>query len=265
MNKRSLTQFAAACALAATAITAQAAPVTWNYEISLAWGTGANGYAAPTFSGGSGTTFYDETLITWGSSSGNHAVSGGGRSGVGITDTPATGSVTSDGATALTNSITHYNNELSGGSSTLKTAMLVADVKLYDGSTPVVDFINPFAIHFIETTNAAPCLPSAVTVCDDVFVLTMGALNHEFVYDGYTYYASIFENTTALNPLPNAACTAAGSSAPCTGFMTPEFAHTTAQLAFRITTKKLEIPEPGILALLGIGLVGIGAMRRRRS
>lgn len=158
MRTHTIRHLVTACALALTASASYAAPVTWNYEVSLSWGTGSNGTAIPTFTSTNGSQLYDATSISWGQPGGNTDPDGG-RSGVAIGSSPATGSVTSDGAMALTNTITHYNNPLSSTYGTLRTAQLIADVKLYDGTTLVVDFLNVFDIYFVETTNQSPCSP----------------------------------------------------------------------------------------------------------
>jgi hypothetical protein len=69
-----------------------------------------------------------------------------------------------------------------------------------------------------------------------------------------------------MNPLPAAACAAAGTSSPCLGFRTPEAANTTFQFAALITTQPVQVvPEPATLASLGAAMLALGALRRRRS
>lgn len=265
MNRQTFAHLATACALAVAASTSHAALVTtWDYEISLQWSTAAGDTV---FDGTGGNQAVSPTLISWGAPGTIHPGFNSSRSGLEITDTPATGSVQTNGAWAPTNSITHYNNVLSSSYGTLRSAKLIADVSLSVDGTELVGLINPFEIYFIETSNSRPCLPGSATVCDDVFVLTMGALNHQFEYDGFTYYASIFETTNNIQALPGAACASAGSTAPCIGFMTPEGQNTPARFAFTITSTPItvQVPEPNAVALLGIGLAGVGLFRRRRD
>lgn len=279
MNTRFLKHLAGGCALAFAASSALADPISaWDYEVALSWGT--TGEQAPTFNrSNAGKQYISSTLISWGESKSQpdswYATRPdlSGRSAVQITNTPATGIVLTDGAAVPTNTITHYNNVVSNSYGTLTTATIIADVKLWapghaDGDDPLVSEQNIFQIYFVETPNTSgTCVPGSTSVCDDVFVLTMGTLNKNFEYGGFVYYVSMFEETNALDSLNNIACTRAGSGTPCIGFMTPESQATPARFAFTITSKPVvvQVPEPGMMALFGLGLLGIGAARRRKA
>lgn len=279
MNTRFLKHLAGGCALAFAASSALADPIpAWDYEVALSWGT--SGADAPTFDSTAGRKYISSTLISWGATQSGWndadyaaAPNVTGRSAVQITNTPATGIVLTDGAAVPTNTITHYNNVVSSSYGTLTTATIIADVKLWapgheDGDDPLVSEQNIFQIYFVETPNTSgTCVPGSTSVCDDVFVLTMGTLNKSFEYGGFVYYVSMFEETNALDSLNNIACTRAGSGTPCIGFMTPESQATPARFAFTITSKPVvvQVPEPGMMALFGLGLLGIGAARRRKA
>ena len=131
--------------------------------------------------------------------------------------------------------------------------------------------IIPFSIAFTETSNAIPCAADSPpgNPCNDIFVLTGGLLNQTFDYDDgsglSTYFVNIFPTTGGvLSILDDSACLAANQLAGCLGFTTVEGQNTTLAFGFTISTEPLQIPEPGILALLGLGLIGLFSLRRRQ-
>ena len=101
------------------------------------------------------------------------------------------------------------------------------------------------------------------TPCSDIFVLETPEISLPFNHAGQDYLVNVFPLPTgAIAPLSDAACAAAGAAAGCTGFVTAENKATTAELGLSITQR---VPEPGVLALLGLGLLGAGALRRRAA
>jgi hypothetical protein len=130
-----------------------------------------------------------------------------------------------------------------------------------------------FNIRFLETVNAAPCIVSSPTPCDDIFVVDVAAagfnsadysFNQNFLYGGDTYNAKIF--LTGLQLLTNAESQIVGAANGCTGFTTLENAVNTFSTSLQITSRPFYVPEPCMPALLGLGpftMIAIG--RRRRS
>jgi hypothetical protein len=181
-------------------------------------------------------------------------------------------------------SVTHTNNPINGD--TLDKVTLRSTLTLTPLTPPLAGLAPvslDFLIDFLETDNGAnPCANggangSGVNVdgCGDIFVIGTGALNFAFNYDSdgdggddpQQYFISFVELTGGLNPLPTAACQAAAGVDTCLGFITPEEATTTFQFGAIITTERvqIEVPEPGILGLMGLGLAAMGGILRRRK
>lgn len=250
----------------------------WNVNVAAVFDL-TNGTVCSTASCNNTTNNITETAtkLSWGSGT-------SGPSSLTISDTPAIANVITNGPKVANISITHDNKPIDGD--TLTSANIISTLTL----TPVVPALSGllpvpfvFKIHFKETDNdPRPGLcadggvyGSGVNIngCADIYVTDANSLNFSFFYDmdgagskpNKEYFISFFELTTGLNPLPTAACAAAGQPAPCLGFRTPELAKTTVQFASLITTEKISIPEPATSALLGIGLLGGLLARRRRS
>lgn len=252
--------FAALCAVPAHAIPV----VEWDYNISAVFSS-----ATPTGPGAGFSVGADE--ISWGDPGGTVAP-GGGRSALSIDDTPAIGSVFTDGGPELANSFTHSNNVISLAFPQLSTATIdvMIDLVAVDpalGATAPLGMM--FVINFLETDNGGVggvCVDgSAVGAngpgCRDIFAITLGDLDFDFAFEDENYTLSFSETLGALGPLGAGACGAVGLAANCIGFLTQEEAHTTAQFEFVIN--RVEVPAPSAVGLLGLGLLGLAFSRRR--
>lgn len=255
----------AAGALAVSALSHAAPVIDWDVTASGTW---------TAFAPNPGVSNPDAQTLIWGTSTGS------GRSSLVITN-PATtniptwygGGTPPAGFIAPSIALTHTNNPITGSSLTSATLTASVTLKPTDplGSNLPLPNIN-YHIRFTETPNStspgSPCAaPSPVgNPCNDIFVLVDGFLNESFVYGGQTYFVNAFPTSGGnLSVLPNSACAAAGSPNGCFGFTTVEGAATRLAFGLTISSERLQVPEPGSLALIGLALAGLGFVVRRRS
>jgi hypothetical protein len=258
----------AAAAMLFGAAGVQASPITtWQVDVNTVFDTST---VLP-----AGVTIVNDKELRWGT-----AATGAGDSGLLITDSPISTFVDTDGPLVSNVSVTHRNNPITGTS--LSSVDILSTLTLTPFAPPgpgLPSATITFGINFLETPNGAdPCADGGVNGagvnvngCGDIFVISQDSLNFSFQYADIddpaflrTYFISFVELSSGLNPLSSEACAAVGVTSPCLGFVTPEEATSTVQFAALITTDPVVIPEPGALALVGLGLGLAGFARRQR-
>ena len=261
---------------AVTSVSAMATPVTqWGFVIDSGFTSYSSTSASNNHTGITGTNtntiINAPSVLSWGTSTGSGVSSfsvGGASNG------NFAGTLFTDGAAVNTVQVIHQNNPIQGP--TLQSAVLTDRIKLYSinpaGGSDLIEFLT-FNIRYLETTNATPCvITTSPTPCNDIFVLDVAGagfnpadntLNQNIIYGGEDY--DILLHIAGLGVLSNAACDAVyGNTAHrgCIGFTTVEDQTNAFQVSLKISSTPFNVPEPGSLALLGLGLFSLGALRR---
>ncbi len=252
----------AAGALALSAMSHAAPVITWNVTTTGVWSSYAPNPGVNLSNAGK--------TLSWGQSTGS------GQSSLTITNPAANTNLTTyyGGGTppaafiAPSVTLTHNNNPITGTSltnATLRVSMTLTPTNPAAGALPLDTF--DYDIKFVETPNQTPCAAPSPggNPCNDIFVQVSGLLNDSFNYDGQTYFVNAFPiGGGLLATLPNSACAAAGVANGCIGFTTVEGQSNQLPFGLTISSERLQVPEPGSLALIGLALAGAGLISRRR-
>lgn len=156
---------------------------------------------------------------------------------------------------------THLNNVITGASSSLISVDLRLKTQITVGMLAPEDIEFLFSFTHEETPNSAnPCAygPAGQTGvnengCADRVTTTTNEFTDTFMIDGVDYTIDIRGFTVGGNFVD--------------GFLTKEKVDNSAQIIAKITAFEdiNEVPEPTPFAILGAGLLGLGAVRRMKK
>lgn len=215
-----------------------------------------------------GTDYNGFSALTWGLPSGSAANSG------------ASMFPSAEGAIMNTNggwhdamTLRHDNNQLTSGSVSLAYTQIYLTLQLTEvgGEGFVKDFDTVLDVLFYETVNHGG---GTAESDQDIFVVINIADTYEkFDHNGVDYEISFLSPWSGVdNPftaLPEWAqqyvANATGVGATYYGFVTKEWDITEVVTQVRIDSPHAPTPEPGTVLLMGIGLVGLGYIARKRK